>query len=211
MAETTAAPIHAGRPFLHEPRRSTTFVLVGGVPGAGKTTLLRWVAPYAADAHLLDPERYRHWLSERLPAGLPYRWYRGAVHALHALAILTLLLLGPRLVRRDLVVAEPATRSGRRELLARLARARGWEPALLLLDVPCEVALAGQRARGRVLGAQAFARHWTRWTAQRPGLARAGRAGGPYGSWCRVSVVDRSSAPGALLSVLGRRPARLAG
>jgi hypothetical protein len=96
-------------------------------------------------------------------------------------------------------------------MLARFARWRGWDPVLLYLDVTAETALAGQRARGRVLDSASFARHWTRWGTQRPEIAAV--QGSPYGLWARVDLVDREQARLALEGLMapGRTEVCVAG
>ena len=195
--------------FLHgattpPPRR---FVLVGGVPGSGKTTLLRSVADRPG-VHVIDPDADRARLAAALPGWVPYRSYRALVHTLHYLRVLLAIL---RAGGEMLVVHDPATRPRRRELLARFARWRGWDPVLLYLDVTAETALAGQRARGRVLDSASFARHWTRWGSQRPAVEAA--RGSWFGLWARVELVDREQAPLALerLMAPGRTEVCVAG
>lgn len=178
------------------------FVLVGGVPGAGKTTALAVLAQRLPDVVVVDPERYRTAFASTLP-GLPYRAYRPLVHVLHATAVLRLLLAGPgRLPGRALVVHEPATRPARNAVLATLATARGWDPRLFLVDVTCEQALTGQHRRGRVLAAESFSGHWSRWSEQRPWLVEVARTGQEYGRWRRVDVVEREAAADTLTRAL---------
>jgi hypothetical protein len=178
------------------------FVLVGGVPGAGKTTALAVVAELLPEVKVVDPERHRDRFAAALP-GVPYRVYRPLVHLLHAAAVLWLLLAGPaRLQGRALVVHEPGTRPRRNAFLASLARARGWQPMLFVVDVSARDALAGQHARGRVLHETSFTGHWARWTSQRPALLDAAAHGAGMGSWGRVVVVDRADAAASLAHLL---------
>ncbi|HEY5854068.1 MAG TPA: AAA family ATPase [Aldersonia sp.] len=187
------------------PRRR--LVLVGGVPGAGKTTLLARFAGRPG-VRVIDPDTDRVRLASALPTGTPYRSYRGLVHVLHYLRVLVAVLLPGGDV---LVVHDPATRPRRRELLAWFARRRGWDPALLYLDVEAETALTGQHDRGRVLNRESFARHWARWSEQRPAVAAA--QGARFGAWSRVDLVDRERAPQLLegLVATARRDSRVAG
>lgn len=180
----------AGRPL---------FVLVGGVPGAGKSTLLARVADESEQATVVDPDVLRRWFATSLPAWVPYRSYRFLVHTLHAVATLGLVLRGPSRRRRVLLVHEPATRPRRRELLGRVARWCGWQPVLVLIDVPRQDALVGQRERGRVVDPRSFARHWERWSEQRRSLAGAGAR---VGAWEGVHVVERRSALPRVRSLL---------
>lgn len=178
------------------------FVVVGGVPGAGKTTVLARVAAQERDVRVLDPEHYRAALAASVGRVLPYRAYRPVVHVLHGARVLRLLLRGPgRLGARALVVHEPATRPRRTAGLARLARARGWCPALLYVDASRAQALAGQHARGRVLRGASFDGHWERWEARREDLTDAGSA--PDGvAWQRVCLTGRDSARDRLRGLL---------
>ena len=182
-------------------------VLVGGVPGSGKTTLLARVAGRPA-VRVIDPDTDRVRLAATLPMWVPYRSYRALVHTLHYVRVLFAML---RPGREVLVVHDPATRPGRRELLARFARWRGWDPVLLYLDVDAETALAGQRDRGRVLDPASFARHWARWSAQRPAVSAAQVY--RFGAWPRVDLVDRAQAPRVLEGLLatGRAEVHVAG
>jgi predicted kinase len=183
--------------MTHEPSRLV--VLVGGVPGAGKSTVLARLAEEGAPVVVLDPDRYRRWFASTLPA-VPYRLVRWAVHLAHAVVTLHALWRGPGAWARDgLLVHEPATRARRRGAVARLARARGWEPVLVVVDVPRQVALDGQAARGRVIRPRSFGRHWRRWHAQRAGLPVSAAGEG----WARVHVVDRGSAWPVLRDVVG--------
>ncbi|MEV4055011.1 AAA family ATPase [Amycolatopsis sp. NPDC049688] len=155
-------------------------LVVAGLPGAGKTTMLRRAA---GGVVVLDSEQVR----ERLGVvPLPYRFYRPLVHAWHRLRIVGRAMgcEGP------VVVHEPATRASTRVLLALVGVVSGRAVRLLFLDVPAEVALAGQVSRGRVVRARAFARHVRRVGKWRGDLL-AGRV--PVG-WCSVVVVDRGGA-----------------
>lgn len=135
-------------------------VVVGGVPGAGKSTaVMRHLG--ALGVRVLDPDLLR--------GRLPRRWM---VHTLHQLLVWGSVLIGPR-VMGTLLIQDTATRRGRREALLRLARRRGWRVHLVLVDVSRADALAGQAARGRVVGAASFDRHWQRWTGMRADLSRA--------------------------------------
>lgn len=167
-------------------------VLVGGVPGAGKTTAIARVAGSATGVDALDPETYRNGLRRLLPAGTAYAVYRPLVHTLHALRVLLELLRGP-VPGRTLVVHDPATRPGRRGLFARLARARGWEPVLVYVDVPRVLAETGQVLRGRVVDPVRFAGHWARWEELRAELV--GEPDGLDGDlWSEVVLTDRDRA-----------------
>lgn len=181
-------------------------IVVAGVPGAGKSTALR-VAARTTRWRILDPDVERAWFGRHLPKGTPYRLYRPLVHVLHHLVLLSVLLRGPARLRaagRDrLLVHEPGTRTPRRVLLARLAAARGWRAALLLVEVSRTEALAGQHARHRVLKAGAFERHWRRWVRLRERGLPALRADV---GWMSVALVARAEAPGVLDALDERAP-----
>lgn len=186
-------------------------VLVGGVPGAGKSTLLARVADDHPGARVLDPDPFRRRLAALLP-GVPYRLCRPVVHTRHAVTTLGAVLRGPAASPEGvLLVHDPATRPGRREALARLARSCGWRPVLMVVDVPRQAALDGQSERGRVVRPRSFARHWERWSAQRSELMAAAARRRPLGSWAEVHVVDRTTALPAVRGLLGRRSGDLRG
>lgn len=197
--DTTLAPISPARAAGVDERPH--LLLLGGVPGAGKSTLIRQVADRHPDVRTLDPETPARWLAARLPE-VPYRLYRPLVHLWHAIATLALVLLGPTPGRHTLLVHDPATRPGRRELLGRIAQARGWRTSLVMIDVPRHAALGGQHARGRMVRADAFERHWDRWTDDQPRLLTAATFGDADGSWDRVHVFERARAAGRLETIL---------
>lgn len=157
-------------------------LVVAGLPGAGKTTMLRHAA---VGLPVLDSDQVRERLGAVVPA-VPYRWYRPVVHAWHRL----------RIVRHawgengPVVVHEPSTRASTRALLALVGVLSGRSVRLLFLDVPAEVALAGQVSRGRVVRARSFARHVRRVGKWREELL-ADQV--PLG-WRSVQVVDRPRA-----------------
>ncbi|WP_326938496.1 Zeta toxin [Amycolatopsis rifamycinica] len=128
----------------------------------------------------------RERLGAVVPPAVPYRWYRPAVHAWHRVRIVGHALGedGP------VVVHEPSTRASTRALLALVGVVSGRSVRLLFLDVPAEVALAGQRSRGRVVRPRSFARHVRRVGKWREELL-AGRV--PVG-WRSVQVIDRARA-----------------
>ena len=170
------------------------FVLVGGVPGAGKTTVLEALATARSEATAVDPDRLRRRLTARLPPAVPYRCYRPFVHLWSTAVVLALVLRGPTASLQVLLVHDPATRRRRRSWTGRLARWRGWDPVLVVVDVSRGTALEGQLARRRVLAPRAFDRHWRRWEADRPRLVDLARSGRGEGPWSAVHVVDRGTA-----------------
>ena len=171
-------------------------VLVGGVPGAGKTTAIAMVATQVPEVFPLDPDAIRRPLRRWLPERVPYRLYRPVVHTAHTLRVAWHLVAGPVPGRR-LVVHDPATRPRRRRLFARLARLRGWEPALLLVDVSRRSAEEGQVRRGRVVGSDCFEGHWERWGRLRRQLV-SGSGLGEAGDWAEVALVGRAQAAAKL-------------
>ncbi|MER7608030.1 AAA family ATPase [Nocardioides sp. NPDC127503] len=197
--DSTYAPISPPRAVGVEERAH--LLLLGGVPGAGKSTLIRDVASRRHDVRTLDSETPGRWLAARLPE-VPYRLYRPLVHLWHALATLVLVLLGSTADRPTLLVHDPATRPGRRELLGRIAHARGWRTSLVMIDVPRVAAIDGQYERGRLVRTDAFERHWDRWTDDQPRLLTAATFGDADGSWDKVHVFDRARAAGRLEAIL---------
>lgn len=156
-------------------------LVVAGIPGAGKTTLLSHAATGAMP--VLDSDQVRSRLRGRLPASLPYRFYRPLVHLLHRARVVGFALKGGG----PLVVHEPSTRATTRGLLAILGLVTRRPVRLLWLDVTPEEARAGQVARGRVIRQHSFARHVRR--AEK--LRRALRAGWVPAGWRGARIVTR--------------------
>ncbi|WP_238424074.1 AAA family ATPase [Rhodococcus ruber] len=201
--------------LAHPSGRDTgaVFLIVGGIPGAGKSTLLRRIEHDIPGLTVLDPERRAEGLAAALPPDLPYRRYRPLVHLMHTLDVVRTLLAGPHRSEGPVAVHDTATRSRRRDWTARLARRRGWTPVLVFLDVPRDVAQAGQHARGRVVNESSFARHWHRWTVLRSHLTDEDdtTAGSP---WDQVVVTTRDNAKSRVFDVLtqdGTDPCALGG
>ncbi|MFH8408612.1 AAA family ATPase [Streptomyces sp. NPDC018019] len=167
-------------------------VVVSGLPGSGKSTLMLRVVP-ALDqrgtaVHRIDSQDVRErWERGRLRR-LPYALYRPLVRASHYLGLRRALRSGG-----SVVVHDCGTLAWVRRWLAREARRGGRGLHLMLLDVPPEVALTGQRSRGRGVSGYAFARHRR---AVRRLTARARTARLPAGFTSAV-LLDRPAA-GAL-------------
>ncbi|MBI4941896.1 MAG: AAA family ATPase [Actinobacteria bacterium] len=196
----------AAIPAPGRPAGAPDLVVVGGVPGAGKTTVLARVAARRDGVLVVDPEGHRARFAATLGRVLPYRAYRPLVHTLHAVTVVGLVAAGPRALRaRALVVHEPATRPRRNAIVVRLARARGWRPALVYVDAGRAQALAGQHARGRVLDPRSFDGHWDRWSEQRDRYVSADRRGTAVDGWDRVRVVRREDAEARLRALLAGR------
>ena len=170
-ATTTARPGHRDRPPRHgdvecPSARATAFpllpgsrvlVVLAGLPGAGKSTLARSWAN-STGVTVLDSEQ----ITERLsPAArlVGYARVRPLVHALHLLRV-GVALTGPT---TQLVLTDPGTSPVRRRLVFALAHASGRRVHLRLLDVPAELAVAGQHSRQRVVPVSSMRRHIVRW------------------------------------------------
>ncbi|MDN5763546.1 MAG: ATP-binding protein [Microlunatus sp.] len=198
----TAALVVSRKSSVAGTSPETRLIVVGGVPGAGKTTAIAVVAREPG-VRVLDPDQIRDRLKDLLPAGTLYRRYRSLVHLTHWVRVLIAVLTGPS--RSVLVVHDPANRPVRRKLLVRLARGAGWQPTLLLIDVPRAAAETGQLVRGRVVKHPCFEGHWRRWSSLR---AEITGGGGPLDStaWVRILMVDRSIAAATLSAIAAGRP-----
>ncbi|WP_241563911.1 AAA family ATPase [Nonomuraea polychroma] len=145
---------------------SGSLVILTGLPGAGKTTLLRRLyglhgaesAPVARDRVMVidSYQSRRHW-DGRLPWA-PYPVRRAVVFVTHLTRIRRALAGGQSVIAHNRGCGPYVLRG-----FAWLARRHGAAFHLLLLDAPAEVAVAGQRARGRVVAPRTFARHQRRW------------------------------------------------
>lgn len=182
------------------------FLLLGGIPGAGKTTALAQLAALTPGVRVLDSDAERRRLTRLLP-GLPYAWLRPAVHAIHQVRILVLLVAGPG-SGAELVVHDPSTRWVRLGLVGLLARLRGWYPVVVFVDVDREQALLGQWCRRRLVGRRRFEAHWRRWQGLRAALTAAPgeqlrrRWVWALTPWRARSLTSRQSAGQDLVAVL---------
>ncbi|UFQ20355.1 ATP-binding protein [Streptomyces huasconensis] len=138
----------------HSPHRLTfaegDLVVVSGLPGGGKSTLMR----QAVSGPRIDSQDTRDRWAARMPGWLPYAVYRPVVRLAHYAGLRRALRSGT-----SVVVHDCGTQAWVRRWLAREAARRGRTLHLLLLDVPADTALQGQRERGRGVSRYAFARH----------------------------------------------------
>ncbi|MFF8654510.1 AAA family ATPase [Streptomyces huasconensis] len=138
----------------HSPHRLTfaegDLVVVSGLPGGGKSTLMR----QAVSGPRIDSQDTRDRWAARMPGWLPYAVYRPVVRLAHYAGLRRTLRSGA-----SVVVHDCGTQAWVRRWLAREAARRGRTLHLLLLDVPADTALQGQRERGRGVSRYAFARH----------------------------------------------------
>jgi AAA domain len=148
-------------------------VVVAGVPGAGKTTLIRRAVDPAA-ARIVDTADIRR--TRRPPPLLLY--------PVHYVRIL-IAIMG----RRPAVIHSRGTHAALRRAIAVLAGLRGRPAHLVLIDAAREEAEAGQRARGRAVGADEMERQVSRWR-------RLMRGGVRDEGWESVVVLDRAQAAG---------------
>lgn len=159
-------------------------VVVSGLPGSGKSTLIR----RAAEGGGIDSQDTRDRWERRLPGGLPYGVYRPLVRIAHYAGLWRALKSGA-----SVVVHDCGTQAWVRRWLAREARGRGRLLHIVLLDVPPEVARAGQRERGRGVSGYAFARH-----LRAVGHLLTGAESGRLPEGCASAVLLDRDAAGAL-------------
>lgn len=169
-----------------------SLVLLAGLPGSGKSTLLARLyrvrgdetGPVAAGGvRVIDSRQSRNWWARYLGL-VPPRLRTPLVHLTHVWRIARALLQGHGVLAH--------TRGTWPQILygfAWLARWRGTDMHLIMLDVSPQVARTGQYARGRAVTATTFARHRRRWRA----LIDRARTGElpPAAS---VTVLDRPAA-----------------
>ncbi|MGV9277947.1 AAA family ATPase [Streptomyces griseosporeus] len=125
-------------------------VVITGLPGSGKSTLMR----RAVRGLRVDSQDTRDRWDARLSRVLPYAVYRPLVRLAHYAGLRRALRTG-----EGVVVHDCGTQAWVRAWLAREARRRGGALHLVLLDVPPQEALEGQRERGRGVSRYAFLRH----------------------------------------------------
>ncbi|MFF9621264.1 AAA family ATPase [Streptomyces griseosporeus] len=125
-------------------------VVITGLPGSGKSTLMR----RTVRGLRVDSQDTRDRWDARLSRVLPYAVYRPLVRLAHYAGLRRALRTG-----EGVVVHDCGTQAWVRAWLSRAARRRGGALHLVLLDVPPEAALEGQRERGRGVSRYAFLRH----------------------------------------------------
>ena len=178
-------------PALRYPTGS--LVLFAGLPGAGKSTLLNRLfelrgdetapAP-AGDVLVIDSRQSRNWWA-RFLRPLPVRLRTPMVQTTHVWRIARAIWTG-----RSVVAHTRGTWPHILHFFAWMARHRGNDLHMVLIDVDPETARAGQFARGRVVTPATFARHCRRW---RPIIDRA-RGGDGLPPASGVTVLDRDTA-----------------
>ncbi|MEV5612120.1 AAA family ATPase [Streptomyces sp. NPDC052225] len=124
-------------------------VVISGLPGSGKSTLMR----RAVEVVRIDSQDTRERWAARLP-GVPYALYRPLVRIAHYVGLRRAMRSGA-----SVVVHDCGTQAWVRRWVTRTAARRGASVHLMLLDVPPDTALEGQRDRGRGVSRYAFARH----------------------------------------------------
>ncbi|MEQ4716505.1 AAA family ATPase [Nonomuraea sp. B19D2] len=163
-----------------------------GLPGAGKTTLLRRLyGLHGAESlpvtmgtvAVIDSfQAKRHWYGRLGWAPQPVR--RAVVFVTHLSRIRQALTRGHSVIAHNRGCGPYVLRG-----FAWLARRHRASFHLLLLDAPPEVALAGQRARGRVVAPKTFARHQRSWES----LVSRAKSGDPAPA-IGAHIMDRAGA-----------------
>ena len=173
-------------------RRS--LLVIAGLPGSGKSTLLRRTEA-DTPVSVLDSDQVRDRVAGWFPPGTPYRRYRPLVHVLHRLRVTASAFsrAGP------VVVHDPATGAGTRAWLLLIGVLSLRSRHFVWVECPPGEALAGQRARGRVLREASFRRHVQRLPRVREAL-RTGLRG-----WTHTRVIGRDVT--GLLLATGTPPA----
>ncbi|WP_281180290.1 AAA family ATPase [Actinomadura hibisca] len=187
----TAAHTTAHTTSLNYP--AGALVLLAGLPGAGKSTLLDRLyglrgderAPVAVGSALvIDSRQARNWWA-RILRPVPPRARVPLVQLTHVWRITRAVRQG-----RSVIAHTRGTWPHILRGFAWLARRRGGEVHLILIDVAPRTARAGQYARGRVVTTATMARHIRLW---RPLLEQAKRTGAvPPADG--VTVLDRAAA-----------------
>lgn len=157
-------------------------LLVTGLPGSGKSTLMR----RCVRAPLIDSQLVREEYAARLPARLPYAFYRPLARLAHYRRLRRAVLDGGALAVHDC-----GTQPWVRAWLVRVAARQGRRVHLLLLDADPAEALDGQRRRGRGVSRYAFARHLAAVARLRRRILAAGR---PPAGCASAVVLDRAAA-----------------
>ncbi|MER6207958.1 AAA family ATPase [Streptomyces sp. NPDC001642] len=127
-------------------------VVVTGLPGSGKSTLMRRAV--TADGVRVDSQDTRDRWDTRTAGFLPYAVYRPLVRLAHYAGLHRALRSAS-----GAVVHDCGTQAWVRGWLARAAGRRGGTLHLVFLDVTPDMALDGQRERGRGVSRYAFLRH----------------------------------------------------
>jgi hypothetical protein len=127
-------------------------IVVTGLPGSGKSTLMRRAV--TADGVRVDSQDTRDRWDTRTAGFLPYAVYRPLVRLAHYAGLHRALRSAS-----GAVVHDCGTQTWVRGWLARAAGRRGGTLHLVFLDVTPDMALDGQRERGRGVSRYAFLRH----------------------------------------------------
>lgn len=164
-------PLHLAAVIRRESYETLTFpagslVVVTALPGAGKSTLLKRLyqltgdetGPAAfGDVRVIDSAQSRNHWAHRLSA-MPKPLRTFIAYLTHLSRIARMLSAGHPVIAHNRGAWPHVLRS-----FAWLARRHGAGFHLVMLDVDPQTALAGQRARGRVVAAATFERHCRRW------------------------------------------------
>ncbi|MEU6079702.1 AAA family ATPase [Streptomyces sp. NPDC047108] len=164
-------------------------LVVSGLPGSGKSTLIKRAVAgpdqRGRRVRRVDSQDVRDRWQRAVPAAVPYALYRPLVRIAHYAGLHSALRSGD-----SVVVHDCGTLAWVRRWLAYDARRRGRSLHMALLDVPPEIALEGQTARGRGVSQYAFARH-----RRAVGSLVADAEGGRLPDGCASAVLlDRRSA-----------------